>query len=189
MNFVRRISIAILLLTSASAFADTKFDFVFKGNNGILTEGQFTAVSTAPGSNVFEITDINGIVLTSPGHKENIIAEDPVNTDGSDNLLLVTFLKDPFGNDIRTAGGTFALASPFLTFGGVSFSTDQGGDYNLFLNTDGSYGLNIASGPLFNQTISESNLTVSQVPEPSSIILLGSGLLGLGGAFKRRRLA
>ena len=64
-----------------------------------------------------------------------------------------------------------------LTFGGsqVSLGND---DSNLSANTT-------ANGQLFNATIWD-NLTITQIPEPASISLLGLGAVGLFLARRRK---
>lgn len=97
-----------------------------------------------------------------------------------------------FGSDLWDAGTEMndANGAPFSTNGGTATDTNNGvgaaGDLMEFLNTGTPSGLTITDFIGANELVA--TITISQIPEPSSILMLISGvLLGCAGWNRRRR--
>ncbi len=112
-----------------------------------------------------------------------------------------------FSGDITDALGiNWISASPCADAGTGCIDTSNGFDI-LFPDTPGDifdviiagnvapgtyagsvYLIDGSTGQTFGESVTDFSVTVN-TPEPGSIALLGSGLLGLGGAFRRKLLA
>ena len=150
----------VSLLPAAVARADT---FTFTAASlGITESGNLTAESNGDGS--FTATAISAPDITS------LLDAGVV---GNDNLL-------------------FPSAARLLDVNGLGFSILAGGtnyQVNLFSNLNGYEVL--ALDPLGNLTDAPATFSLSGgatvTPEPSSLLLLGSGVLSMGAAAVRRR--
>ncbi len=173
------------LLAGSVAHADTTYNYNYYGV-GISGSGQTTIADTDTDGQ-YLVTSITG---TANGSTVQGLL--PANTYmGNDNLF--------YGED------------PFLDAGGVSFSTTDGSQINIYndgedyyFQGDGDFQLDggAPAGPTQNlfhtlDVTSDSNVIlldsftfspadVTSTPEPSGLVLLGSGVLALAGVARRR---
>jgi hypothetical protein len=154
-------AVALALSTAGAAHA-AEFEFKFTGTD--VTGDVFATVS---GSNV---TAVSGWITDSA-----ILAN---------TTFTVTGL-DPYAG----ADNTFSTAAPYVTFAGLSFATNAGGQFN-FWDNNGSLALLSSlitpSGNPSDGYTALNTLSVTAVPEPGNLALMLAGALGLFGVTRRR---
>jgi hypothetical protein len=169
-------AIAVYLIAAEGVYADT-FQFSYSGNTfvselapgippipiaPISGSGTFTAIPQSGGS--FLITSISG---TQNGIPMSLSPPAP-----------------PFGND-----GLLFASAPFLDAFGFSFTTGSTFNNIEFNSTDPNEPFSyILTGAVNNCGVVPISFSISAVPEPSTLILFGSGIFALAAAWRRRRL-
>jgi hypothetical protein len=161
----------VTLATSSVARADT-FDFSF---SGILFSGSGTFTATEEGTtDVYDVTGITGIVRDWAG-SSNISSLIGLNKfNGNDNKLIFPGVPS-----------SFFLPTTFLDSNGVAFALADGDDINL--NDSWGFGYAVIGAPkglVLPEVATIGIAKNSPVPEPSSLALFGTGILGIAGAMR-----
>ena len=147
---------ALILTLSTVAFA-TNITFTYSGS-GFTGSGVFTA--TDQGGGTYLVTGVNGQQNTTP-----FTGVEPLGTNGGYNYDNLLFLN----------------STPQLDSSGILLSWN-GGDVNLGYDA----GFNGGRYVQWNPTEYGLDFSASTTPEPSTLLMMGSGLIGLAGLARKR---
>jgi hypothetical protein len=155
----------LFLGCAQNVFANSvTFDFTI-GGAGISASGTFTA--TFLSGNVYLVTSITGM------------------QNGASMTLLAPFTYGGNSNQVTSS-------APFLGVQGLGFTLAGGRtDYNVYYDSGGATyrECNSGGGPCsMAGTGIPVQFSLTQVTEPSTLMLLGSGLVGLAGMARRKLL-
>jgi PEP-CTERM motif len=184
-EFMKKVSLALLALASAFAIAPAaladSWNFTFSDSNGVTASGTITASLISPGE--WGITggtitidatgggiSGSGIILADPNGAGNEWTwENPANSGGANYTADNVFFP---GGDPQLDGDgfNFELTSYIGPDGGIPGNIWGNGADNYTM-LEGAYDI-YDSGAIFNAT-------PAPTPEPGSLFLLGTGLLGL----------
>jgi hypothetical protein len=202
-SFLALLALAATLATAPAAMADG-FSFSFSGN-GITTSGTIgVEATTTPGA--YQITSINGIFSDSNAGFSGAItglefAPPPTRTPGSTFFSAPAFTADAgfsYDNLFYPGGDSPAVCIDAPMFSGGAFDIygmafDVAGGYTVDMWSQGALGGYMVGDAFGGVKLGESadggipvTGDIAPTPEPSSLMLMGTGLIGLVGTLRRK---
>jgi hypothetical protein len=159
----------VLAFTLAVSTANAE-DFTFSAlGAGFSASGVLTGTVDSINPNLYHLTDITGSVNDAAGTSTftGIVAL------GTNSLF-------NYNNDLTTT-------LPQLDFSGFLANLSNSSAVNFYYSSGTYYAsVNPPSDSNYNPGYALNSFTASPVPEPNSLILLGSGVLGLAGIVRRK---